>query len=65
MHRPGLAKMMLLYHRSSSAHNTSVTTQNGVAKLSGKVKNTAGKDPATKYVKDVHGVKSVNNRMAV
>jgi len=61
----GLAKMTLLYHRSTSALNTSVTTQNGVVTLTGKAKNTAEKDLATKYVKDVNGVKSVNNRMTI
>ena len=61
----GLAKMALLYHRSTSALNTSVTTQNGVVTLTGKAKNTAEKDLATKYVKDVNGVKSVNNRMTI
>ena len=35
----GLAKMTLLYHRSTSALNTSVTTKNGVVTLTGKAKN--------------------------
>ena len=61
----GLAKVTLLYHRSTSALNTSVTTQNGVVTLTGKAKNTAEKDLATQYVKDVNGVKSVNNRMTI
>jgi len=61
----GLAKMTLLYHRSTSALNTSVTTKNGVVTLTGKAKNAAEKDLATKYVKDVNGVKSVNNRMTI
>jgi hyperosmotically inducible protein len=61
----GLAKMTLLYHRSTSALNTSVTTKNGVVTLTGKAKNTAEKDLAAKYVKDVHGVKSVNNQMTI
>jgi hyperosmotically inducible periplasmic protein len=61
----GLAKMTLLYHRSTSALNTSVTTKNGVVTLTGKAKNTAEKDLAAKYVKDVNGVKSVNNQMTI
>jgi len=61
----GLAKMTLLYHRSTSALNTSVTTRNGVVTLTGKAKNTAEKDLATKYVNDVNGVKSVNNQMTI
>jgi len=61
----GLAKMTLLYHRSTSALNTSVTTNNGVVTLTGKAKNAAEKDLATKYVNDVNGVKSVKNRMTI
>jgi osmotically-inducible protein OsmY len=61
----GMAKMTLLYHRSTSALNTSVTTKNGVVTLTGKAKNAAEKDLATKYVSDVNGVKSVNNRMTI
>ena len=61
----GLAKMTLLYHRSTSALNTSVTTRNGVVTLTGKAKNAAEKDLATKYVKDVNGVKSVKNQMTI
>jgi osmotically-inducible protein OsmY len=59
------AKMMLLYHRSTSALNTSVTTKKGVVTLSGKAKNTAEKDRATKLVNDVNGVKSVKNLMTI
>jgi len=61
----GLAKMTLLYHRSTSALNTSVTTNRGVVTLTGKAKNAAEKDLATKYVNDVNGVKSVKNRMTI
>ena len=61
----GLAKMTLLYHRSTSALNTSVTTNNGVVTLTGKAKNAAEKDLAAKYVNDVNGVKSVKNRMTI
>ena len=60
-----LVKMTLLYHRSTSALNTSVTTNNGVVTLSGKASNAAEKDLATKFAKDVNGVKSVNNQMTI
>jgi len=60
-----LVKMTLLYHRSTSALNTSVTTKNGVVTLSGKAKNAAEKDLATKFVNDVNGVKSVKNIMTI
>jgi len=58
-------KMTLLSHRSTSALNTKVKTKDGVVTLSGKAKNAAEKDLATKFVKDVNGVKSVNNQMTV
>ena len=58
-------KVTLLYHRSTSALNTSVTTRKGVVTLSGKAKNASEKDLATKLVNDVHGVKSVKNLMTI
>jgi Predicted periplasmic or secreted lipoprotein len=58
-------KMTLLYHRSTSALNTSVATKRGVVTLSGKAKNAAEKDLAAKYANDVKGVKSVNNQMTI
>jgi osmotically-inducible protein OsmY len=60
-----LVKTTLLYHRSTSALNTKVTTKNGVVTLSGKAKNESEKDLTTKLVDDVHGVKSVKNLMTV
>ena len=58
-------KMTLLYHRSTSALNTSVTTKKGVVTLAGKAKNAAEKDLAAKYANDVNGVKSVKNLMTI
>jgi len=60
-----LVKTTLLYHRSTSALNTTVETQNGVVTLGGKTGSAAEKNLATKLVKDVHGVKTVVNNMAV
>lgn len=60
-----LAKMTLLYHRSTSALDTKVVTTNGQVTLEGKAGNAAEKDLATKYVQEVHGVKSVVNNMTV
>lgn len=60
-----LVKTALLWHRSTSALNTTVTTKDGVVTLGGKAKNTAEKDLATKLVSDVHGVKTVVNNMIV
>ena len=58
-------KIILLYHRSTSALNTSVTTSKGVVTLGGKATNVADRDLATKLVGDINGVKSVSNLMTV
>lgn len=58
-------KITLLYHRSTSALNTSVETKRGVVTLSGKAKSGAEMDLAAKFAKDVNGVQSVNNRMTI
>ena len=58
-------KMTLLYHRSTSALNTSVTTRKGVVTLGGKASSAAEVELATKFAKDVNGVKDVVNRMAI
>jgi osmotically-inducible protein OsmY len=57
--------MSLLYHRSTSGLKTKVETKNGVVTLHGKAKNAAEKDLATKFAKDVNGVKSVENLMTI
>jgi hyperosmotically inducible periplasmic protein len=58
-------KMTLLYHRSTSAISTSVTTKKGIVTLVGKAKDASEKDLATKLVKDVNGVKDVKNLMTI
>jgi len=58
-------KMTLLSHRSTSALNTKVKTKDGVVTLSGKAKNAAEKELATKFANDVKGVKSVKNHMTI
>ena len=58
-------KTMLLFHKSTSAVNTHVETNNGVVTLNGKANNGAEKDLVTKLVEDVHGVKKVVNNMTV
>jgi osmotically-inducible protein OsmY len=60
-----LAKMTLLYHRSTSALNTTVRTKDGVVMLGGRAKSKAEKDLAGKLVSDVRGVKKVVNNMSV
>jgi osmotically-inducible protein OsmY len=58
-------KMALLFHRSTSAGNTKVETNEGVVTLSGKARNAAEKDLAGKLVTDIYGVKSVVNNMTI
>ena len=58
-------KLTLLYHRSTSALNTSVTTKKGVVTLGGKASNAAEMELATKLAKDVNGVRGVDNRMTI
>ncbi|MDA3785521.1 MAG: BON domain-containing protein [Deltaproteobacteria bacterium] len=58
-------KMALLFHRSTSAINTSVTTENGVVLLSGQASNEAEKELVTEIVADIQGVQSVVNNMTV
>ena len=56
-------KLSLLYHRSTSAINTKVETNNGDVTLYGKAGSAAEMNLATKIASDVNGVNSVNNRM--
>lgn len=58
-------KLTLLYHRSTSAINTSVTTKKGVVTLYGKARNAAELKLATELANDVNGVKNVKNRMVI
>ena len=58
-------KMMLLFHRSTSAINTKVETNNGDVTLYGKASNAAEKNLATKFANDVNGVTGVKNRMTI
>jgi len=58
-------KIVLLYHRSTSALNTSVNTSKGVVTLGGKAARAADRELATKLVGDINEVKSVINHMTV
>lgn len=58
-------KMTLLFHRSTSALNTKVVTNNGVVTLYGKVRTRAEKALVSRIVRDVHGVKRVTNRITI
>ena len=58
-------KITLLSHQSTSAMNAKVETKRGEVILSGKASNAAELSLATKFAGDVHGVKSVTNRMSI
>lgn len=58
-------KMTLLYHRSTSAIHTSVTTKRGVVTVSGKAANQAEKALVSKLVADINGVRQVTNKMII
>ena len=58
-------KLSLLYHRSTSAINTKVVTNNGDVTLYGKAGSVTEKNLVTKFASDVNGVNSVNNRMII
>jgi osmotically-inducible protein OsmY len=58
-------KMTLLFHRTTSALNTKVETNEGVVILRGKARNAAEKDLVSKLVNDIHGVTDVKNEMTV
>jgi osmotically-inducible protein OsmY len=60
-----LVKTTLVFHRSTSAHRTSVNTKDGRVTLTGTAKTSAEKDLVAKYVEDVQGVKSVVNNITV
>ncbi len=58
-------KGSLAMNRSTSAMRTEVTTRDGVVTLRGQVKNAAEKDLAGKIVKDISGVRNVNNELTI
>ena len=58
-------KVALLFHRSTSALKTMVSTKRGVVTVDGKAKNVAEKALVTKLVNDINGVMTVKNNMTI
>jgi osmotically-inducible protein OsmY len=58
-------KTTLLFHRSVSAGTTEVDVKDGIATLKGTADNQAQKELTTEYVKDIEGIKDVNNELTV
>ncbi len=61
----GRVKSVLLFHRGVSGLNTDISVKDGVVTLSGEADNSAQKQLASEYAKDVDGVVDVNNKMEV
>jgi osmotically-inducible protein OsmY len=53
----------LLFHRNLHSTQIEVLAKDGIVTLRGEASNTAQKDLATEYAKDVDGVKEVKNEM--
>lgn len=58
-------KTMLLFHRRMKGLDAEINVKDGIVTLQGKAANVAQKNLTTEYVKDVKGVKGVNNEMTV
>jgi hyperosmotically inducible periplasmic protein len=58
-------KSALLFHRSTSALKTKITTTQGVVMIGGEASSDAEKDLVSKLASSVRGVKSVDNDMTV
>lgn len=58
-------KLALLFHRSTNAIDTWVRTKDGTVTVKGIAKNAAEKDLVGRLVKDIRGVKRVENEMTV
>jgi hyperosmotically inducible protein len=58
-------KNMLLLHRNLDASNTQIDVKDGQVTLQGEASSQAAKALTTEYVKDVEGVKDVDNKMTV
>ena len=56
---------MTLYHHSISVYPTQVATNEGVATLGGKARDTAARNLVTQPVTAVHGVQGVKTETAV
>jgi osmotically-inducible protein OsmY len=60
-----LVRMRLISDTTVQGGNIEVEVQNGVVTLKGRVRTEKAKDKATKVVKKIKGVKSVDNQLKV
>jgi hyperosmotically inducible periplasmic protein len=58
-------KLALLFHRSTSAANTKIETNDGIVTIGGIARNNAEKDLVGKLITDIKGVKGLKNKMTI
>lgn len=58
-------KLALLFHRGTNVFKTDITVDKGVVTVTGKARNAAEVELVTKRIGDIHGVRSVHNRMII
>jgi hyperosmotically inducible periplasmic protein len=58
-------KLALFFHRGTNAFETKISVKNGVVNVTGKARNAAEIALVTKRIEDIHGVKSITNRMTI
>lgn len=61
----GQIKAALLFHKSTHALATKVSTRDGAVTLRGEAENAAERDLVTRLAEDIEGVSSVDNRMTL
>ena len=58
-------KLALLFHRGTNVFKTDITVEKGVVTVTGKAKNAAEIELVTKRIGDIHGVRTIHNRMII
>jgi hyperosmotically inducible protein len=58
-------KLALLFHRGTNVFRTDISVEKGVVTVSGKAKSAAEIELVSKRIEDIHGVKTVHNRMII
>jgi osmotically-inducible protein OsmY len=58
-------KLALLFHRGTNAFKTDITVDKGVVTVTGKARNAAEVELVTKRIDDIHGVRTIYNRMII
>jgi len=56
-------KLALLFHRGTNVFKTDITVDKGVVTVTGKARNAAEIELVTRRIEDIHGVRTIHNRM--